>query len=113
MFPGSSWKEKHLECSVAIIGAGPYGLSAAAYLRAAGVEARVFGHPMAFWDTQMPAGMHLRSNWAASHIADPGSCSDLGRILPTKRKAYFEADPDSSALLIMAAGISAGCAGSG
>jgi hypothetical protein len=59
------------DCSVAIIGAGPYGLSAAAYLRAAGVEVRVFGHPMAFWDTHMPAGMHLRSNWAASHIADP------------------------------------------
>jgi len=30
---------------VAIIGAGPYDLSLAAYLRAAGVEHRVFGHP--------------------------------------------------------------------
>lgn len=64
-------KEKSPDCSVAIIGAGPYGLSAAAYLRNAGVEARIFGHPMAFWDTHMPVGMQLRSNWAASHIADP------------------------------------------
>jgi FAD-dependent urate hydroxylase len=64
-------KERSIDSSVAIIGAGPYGLSAAAYLRNAGVEARVFGHAMAFWDTQMPVGMHLRSNWAASHIADP------------------------------------------
>jgi hypothetical protein len=58
-------------CHVAIIGAGPYGLSAAAYLRAAGVETRAFGEPMAFWQNQMPAGMCLRSNWGASHIADP------------------------------------------
>jgi hypothetical protein len=59
------------ECNVTIIGAGPYGLSAAAYLRAASVETRVFGEPMSFWERQMPAGMCLRSNWGASHIADP------------------------------------------
>jgi len=62
---------KSSECNVVVLGAGPYGLSAAAYLRAAGVEARVFGEPMAFWENQMPAGMCLRSNWGASHIADP------------------------------------------
>lgn len=54
-----------------IIGAGPYGLSAAAHLRAAGVETRVFGEPMGFWERQMPAGMFLRSYREASHIADP------------------------------------------
>lgn len=59
------------DCNVTIIGAGPYGLSAAAFLRAANVEARIFGEPMAFWERQMPAGMCLRSNWGASHIADP------------------------------------------
>jgi len=58
-------------CLATVIGAGPYGLSAAAYLRAAGVETRIFGEPMAFWQKQMPAGMCLRSNWGASHIADP------------------------------------------
>lgn len=57
---------------VAIIGAGPYGLAAAAYLRAAGVEARVFGRTMEFWRTHMPTGMLLRSSWEASHIASPG-----------------------------------------
>jgi FAD-dependent urate hydroxylase len=62
---------KSQNCDVAVIGAGPYGLSAAAYLRAAGLETRVFGEPMAFWQVQMPAGMCLRSNWGASHIADP------------------------------------------
>jgi Pyridine nucleotide-disulphide oxidoreductase len=62
---------KSLDIHVAVIGAGPYGLSSAAYLRAAGIETRVFGEPMAFWENQMPAGMCLRSNWGASHIADP------------------------------------------
>jgi FAD-dependent urate hydroxylase len=30
----------------------------------------VFGEPMSFW-RQMPVGMLLRSNWTATHIADP------------------------------------------
>ena len=59
------------DCNVTIIGAGPYGLSSAAYLRSAGVETRVFGEPMTFWEHHMPTGMCLRSNWDASHIADP------------------------------------------
>jgi FAD-dependent urate hydroxylase len=56
---------------VAIIGAGPYGLSAAAHLRAAGVETRVFGHTMEFWERHMPLGMRLRSAYDACHISDP------------------------------------------
>lgn len=58
-------------CQVAVIGAGPYGLAAAAYLRAAHVETRVFGEALEFWQQQMPAGLLLRSSWEASHIADP------------------------------------------
>ena len=64
-------KSQLADCNVTIIGAGPYGLSSAAYLRAAAVETRVFGEPMSFWENHMPAGMCLRSNWGASHIADP------------------------------------------
>jgi cation diffusion facilitator CzcD-associated flavoprotein CzcO len=56
---------------IAVIGAGPYGLAAAAHLRNAGLEVKVFGEAMAFWDRQMPAGMLLRSPRSASHIADP------------------------------------------
>jgi hypothetical protein len=40
-------------------------------LKAAGIETRVFGDPMVFWENRMPAGMFLRSNWGASHIAGP------------------------------------------
>src|SRR5437764_12967710 len=57
------------DIDVAIVGAGPYGLSAAAHLRRRGAEARVFGQPMSFWQT-MPAGMLLRSNWTATCIAE-------------------------------------------
>jgi thioredoxin reductase len=64
-------------CSVAIIGAGPYGLAVAAHLRATGVNPRVFGSPMAFWKNQMPRGMLLRSAWDASHIGDPMNALSL------------------------------------
>jgi cation diffusion facilitator CzcD-associated flavoprotein CzcO len=56
---------------VAVLGAGPYGLAAAAHLRAAGLAVRVFGEPMEFWERHMPAGMLLRSSLEASQIADP------------------------------------------
>ena len=65
-------------CDVAVIGAGPYGLSAGAHLRAIkGLDVRVFGETMSFWDRQMPEGMLLRSPWVASHLSDPESAFTL------------------------------------
>jgi NADPH-dependent 2,4-dienoyl-CoA reductase/sulfur reductase-like enzyme len=58
--------------AVAIIGAGPYGISIAAYLRHAGVEPHVFGETMESWRRNMPEGMKLRSRIRSSHIANPG-----------------------------------------
>jgi Pyridine nucleotide-disulphide oxidoreductase len=55
---------------VTIIGAGPYALSTAAFLRRARIDVRVFGDVMGFWHS-MPAGMFLRSYRTASSIADP------------------------------------------
>jgi FAD-dependent urate hydroxylase len=57
-------------CDVAIVGAGPYALSTAAFLLQIGADVRIFGEPMGFWET-MPAGMYLRSFRSASSIADP------------------------------------------
>jgi len=61
----------HSRSDVIVIGAGPYGLAAAAHLGAAGANIKVFGSPMSFWTEQMPKGMLLRSPWGASHISDP------------------------------------------
>ena len=61
-------------CNVLIVGAGPYGLSAAAHLSTIkGLEVRAFGEPMEFWADKMPPGMLLRSPRPASTISDPRS----------------------------------------
>ena len=55
---------------VAIIGAGPYGLSLAAHLRTRDVKFRIFGEPMRFW-RNMPVGVNLKSLAFATNIALP------------------------------------------
>ena len=55
-------------CDVAIVGAGPYGLAAAAHLRGLDrLDVRIFGEPMSFWDA-MPRGLLLR---APAEIGSP------------------------------------------
>jgi cation diffusion facilitator CzcD-associated flavoprotein CzcO len=66
-------------CQVAIIGAGPYGLAAAAHLRAQRVEIRILGEPMEFWKRHMPRGMFLRSGAGASNLGDPDGQLRLDR----------------------------------
>ena len=56
---------------VAIIGAGPYGLSIAAHLRSLGIPFRIFGTPVDTWRRHMPAGMSLKSDGFASCLSDP------------------------------------------
>lgn len=71
---------------VAIVGAGPYGLSLAAHLRRIGVSVRQFGRPMSLWRTAMPRGMYLKSQGFASNLSDPDGkhtlrnfCRETGR----------------------------------
>ncbi|WP_439392897.1 NAD(P)-binding domain-containing protein [Bradyrhizobium sp. PMVTL-01] len=67
---------REVDLPVAVIGAGPFGVSTAAYLRSRGVQFRIFGSPMHRWLTQMPAGMFLKSEGFASNLADPiGRCT--------------------------------------
>ena len=66
-------------CEVAIVGAGPYGLSLAAYLQANEISFRIFGGPMSAWQTRMPAGMYLKSEGCASNLSDPSSGFTLDR----------------------------------
>jgi FAD-dependent urate hydroxylase len=60
---------------VAIIGAGPFGLSTSAHLRHLSV--RTFGAPMNTWRTQMRREMILRSAWEETSLSAP---DDLGTI---------------------------------
>lgn len=67
-----------ITCDVAIVGAGPYGLSAAAHLKAAnGLDIHIFGEPMSFWEKHMPKWMLLRSPLAGSHLSDPDGALTL------------------------------------
>lgn len=63
--------ERQDPVAVAIIGAGPYGLSIAAHFNARKIPYRIFGTPMAFWSKQMPPGMKLKSEGFASSLFEP------------------------------------------
>ncbi|WP_431903822.1 FAD-dependent oxidoreductase [Nonomuraea sp. bgisy101] len=65
-----------------VVGAGPYGLSLAAHLRAAGLEVRVFGEVMDSWRHEMATGMFLKSTPKATDLSAPvpgGRLSDFCR----------------------------------
>lgn len=73
---------------VAIIGAGPYGLSLAAQLQARGVPFRIFGPPMQSWRERMPAGMSLKSDGFASDLYDSDRYFTLKRFCAERGIAY-------------------------
>jgi FAD-dependent urate hydroxylase len=61
----------HLEQQTTIVGAGPYGLSIAAHLRAAGQRFELLGTALESWREHMPRGMLLKSERFASNLWDP------------------------------------------
>ncbi len=75
---------------VAIVGAGPYGLSLAAHLRAAGVKHQIFGRPMEAWSRHMPKGMWLKSDGFASNLSDPAHEYPLAQFCREKGIAYHD-----------------------
>jgi cation diffusion facilitator CzcD-associated flavoprotein CzcO len=91
-----------IDTTVAVIGAGPYGLSVAAHLQARGVAQRTFGIAMETWRSHMPRGMHLKSEGFASNLSDPAGAytlrnhcaqheipyADVG--VPVKRDTFVE-----------------------
>jgi thioredoxin reductase len=84
------------QIDVAIIGAGPYGLSIAAHLRARNVAFRIFGTPMSSWRNHMAAGTLLKSFGFASSLYDPGSTFTLAHFCRQRRLPYSDViDPVS------------------
>jgi thioredoxin reductase len=75
---------------VAIIGAGPYGLSIAANLTRRKVPFRIFGKPMESWRTQMPRGMLLKSDGFASNLYDPEGSLTLAQYCREKGLPYAD-----------------------
>lgn len=63
------------QLDVAIVGAGPYGLSVAAHLPERRV--RVFGEPMHTWRTCMPPDMLLRSDWDETSLSAPDNAGTI------------------------------------
>src|SRR5438105_14828 len=76
------------DLAVAVIGAGPYGLSIAAHLRSWGVNFRIFGTAMHCWLTRMPKGMFLKSEGCASNLFDPEGRQTLREYCTEKGLAY-------------------------
>jgi thioredoxin reductase len=75
---------------VAIVGAGPYGLSLAAHLDSLGVSYRIFGSPMEFWQTSMPEGMSLKSEGCASSMYEPAQAFTLERYCTDQGLPYAD-----------------------
>jgi thioredoxin reductase len=77
-------------CKIAIIGAGPYGLSIAAHLKAHKIDFRIFGSAMHTWMTQMPKGMRLKSEGFASSLYDPESSFTLRHYCQERNIPYAD-----------------------
>ncbi|MGI0085068.1 MAG: NAD(P)-binding domain-containing protein, partial [Nitrososphaerales archaeon] len=75
---------------LAIVGAGPYGLSVAAYMRRQGITYRIFGRPMDSWAAHMPKGMMLKSEGFASNINDPNGEFTLKQFCAERQIDYSD-----------------------
>jgi thioredoxin reductase len=90
------------DSQVAIIGAGPFGLSISAHLSALGIDHVIAGRPMDTWRSHMPDGMLMKSEPYASTIASPAGtysvstyCASHGldyvdRVGPLTRERFLD-----------------------
>lgn len=77
---------------LAVVGAGPYGLSLAAHLASRKADFRIFGSPMRTWLEQMPKGMHLKSDGFASSLSAPEPAHTLQAYCQERGLAYHDTD---------------------
>jgi thioredoxin reductase len=80
------------EVAVAIIGAGPYGLSLSAHLAARKVTHRIFGRPMQFWSQVANAGRerYLRTYCFGTNISAPNPGFTFGDYSSPRGLETFE-----------------------
>lgn len=77
-------------CDAAIIGAGPYGLSLAANLKARNIDFRIFGKPLSTWREHMPKDMLLKSDGFASNLDTPEDGGTLKAYCAARGIAYAD-----------------------
>lgn len=90
---------------VAIVGAGPYGLSVAAHIVAAGHKVQVFGRPLSTWAEAMPAGMTLKSDGYATCLSAPGGEGTLAEYCAAHGLSYKGSDDPPSLETFVAYGL--------
>jgi Pyridine nucleotide-disulphide oxidoreductase len=76
---------------VAVVGAGPFGLSVAAHLR--GRKVRTFGPEMETWRTCMPPEMLMRSAWEETSFSAPGGAGGLDEWVRETDESRIEPIP--------------------
>jgi cation diffusion facilitator CzcD-associated flavoprotein CzcO len=74
-----------------IIGAGPFGLSMAAYAAHWRLDHRSVGKPMEFWKSNMPKGMYLRS--ACDWHLDPAGIDTIESFLKAQNLTAAQVEP--------------------
>ncbi len=80
-----------LHTPLLIIGAGPFGLSMAAYAQHHGIDHLLLGQPMGFWKDNMPKGMYLRS--ACDWHLDPVDVHTIERYLESQGLTPADVEP--------------------
>jgi cation diffusion facilitator CzcD-associated flavoprotein CzcO len=65
-------EKRRVHRHIAVIGAGPFGLSLAAKLQAANADYVLFGRVMSFWREHVPQGTYLLSNPASCSLSQDG-----------------------------------------
>lgn len=80
-----------MQTDLLIIGAGPFGLSLAAYAKSLGVDFLVAGRAMEFWKKNMPEGMYLRS--ASDWSLDPTDRFSIMNYLGALGKTPKDVEP--------------------
>src|SRR4029078_3617169 len=74
--------------STVVIGAGPYGLSLGAHLKAKNIDFEIVGETMETWKHHMHHGMLVKSEPFASSLSDAGGRLSLANFFAERKERY-------------------------